>query len=177
MRFTVALVRTVWSGPALATGALFGGASTVTVTVSASESSVPSLTTRLNSSSPASVGVNFGVAEVASSRVTSSSPPVWVHAKVSSSSSASEDSLPSRVTSSPTRTVWGSPATATGAVLAEGPSKTTSVAPSKMAVLVPASAGRPTTASRIVPNGQPAGAPMASTPKSLFTSLKVPSSR
>ena len=58
-------ISTLWSVPASATGAVLP-TTPVMVTVSASLSSVPSLTTNVTTYSPATSGVNVGITESAS---------------------------------------------------------------------------------------------------------------
>ena len=89
----------------------------VTSTVSVSLS-VPNVTVRLNvsvTSSPAvtSGAVKLGVAVAAPVSVTVGLPPVWLHEYSSGQPTAGLEPLPSKLTASPSYTVWSGPASAT----------------------------------------------------------------
>src|SRR4051812_19551652 len=121
-RVTEAADATDWSGPALATGAGFGGAAgfTVMFTSDGAELRLASLTvseklTTTGGEVKSTVGaVKPGLDTVALESATIG-PAVCVQAKVSGSPAGSLLALPSRVTGAPESTAWSGPAFAIGA--------------------------------------------------------------
>src|SRR5688572_3245032 len=102
------------STPATATGGALPASVIVTSTKSGCDVSLPSSTTRLNTSVADAAGAMSCGAALVSSSSTTAVPPICCQRDPSASSSGSEEPVPSRVTSVPSTMTKSTPASATG---------------------------------------------------------------